>query len=394
MANINKGSVLFKHKPQDFIVEEVWGNYVCKVSSDSSALNNSKVNISNLDAQEGRDFLSCELEKLNLDHFTAMSILSKELNNQPHELGFAGTKDKIAWTCQKISIFNANVEKISVFHHPGIILKNFKWIRHKIKIGDLSGNRFSIVLRDADEDALKILSRVRNTEFIPNFFGVQRFGSLRADNVKIGKLIFQKKYKEAILALLYGFGDKEDDEVKRAKIKFKSEKDISKAKSYFPAHLYMEHAILDHLSEKGQEQDWLGALSTIDRKVLLIMCQAVQSQLFNEVLERAIDEGLSLHKTSINLLGFDSSFSPGDSGRIEREILKSNSLELKDFSVPDLPFLSLRSSTRKACFAVHDLKAETADDELFPPSKKIILSFVLDSGSYATTLLENFFVLR
>jgi tRNA(Glu) U13 pseudouridine synthase TruD len=37
---------------------------------------------------------------------------------------------------------------------------------------------------------------------------------------------------------------------------------------------------------------------------------------------------------------------------------------------------------------------QTADDDLFPLSKKIMLSFVLDSGVYATTFLEQFFELR
>jgi tRNA pseudouridine13 synthase len=395
MVNITKGSVVFKHTPKDFIVEELWDNYTCKVSEDISALSNYKINLDNLDAQGERDFLSCEMEKLNIDHFTAMSILSTELKNQAHELGFAGTKDKLAWTCQKISIFNPKADKILSFSHPNVFIKNFKWIRHKIKVGDLIGNKFKITLRDVDSDAIKVLSRVRNTEFIPNFFGTQRFGSLRGDNVKIGKLILQKRFKDAVLALLSGFGDKEDDEVKRAKIKFRAEKDIVKAKEYFPNNLLMEHTIIEHLSKSDSKEDWTGALNTLDKKILLIMCQAVQSHLFNEILMRAIEEGLDLYNSVIPLPGFDSKFPPaGNLGRIEQEVLKANSLDLRDFNVKAIPTLSLSSSPRKAFFKVRDLKAETQDDELFPHSKKIILSFVLDSGVYATTLLENFFILR
>ena len=39
---------------------------------------------------------------------------------------------------------------------------------------------------------------------------------------------------------------------------------------------------------------------------------------------------------------------------------------------------------------VKDLEVEVADDEKFSSSKKIILKFILPSGVYATTFLENF----
>ena len=37
---------------------------------------------------------------------------------------------------------------------------------------------------------------------------------------------------------------------------------------------------------------------------------------------------------------------------------------------------------------------EIMEDELFDKGKKIILTFQLDSGSYATTLLDQFFICR
>ncbi len=392
MIELDKGSALFKHKPEDFIVEEIWENYNCKVSESSKSLENAHIDFGKLDCDDRRDFLTCDLEKINIDHFTVFSILSKELNNFPHELGYAGTKDKIAWTCQRISIFNADIERIRNFSIPGIILKNFKWAKHKIKVGDLLGNRFKVILRDVDKDAIKILSRVRNTEYLPNFFGAQRFGSVRKENVIIGKLILKQKFQEAVFTYLTVFGDKESDEVKMAKKKLKAEKNLIKAKQYFPQELRLEHAILDHLSKN--DKDWLGALNIIGEKTLLMMCQSVQSKIFNEILSRAIDERIDLKKISISIMGYNSNFSQGRMGEIEQDVLRDNNLEINNFKIPQVPFLSLKSSIRKAFFKVNELNIETEKDELFPLSKKIILTFTLDSGTYATTFLEHFFTLR
>jgi|SRR3989339_351492 len=393
MNELNKGSVVFKHKPEDFIVEEIAEDgRVSEVSSDMNAFEGAKVDFGSLDVNDRRDFLYCDVEKRGIDHFSMLGILGNELHNYPHEIGYAGTKDKAAWTCQRISIFNADIERIRNFSYPGIILKNFRWGKHKIKTGDLKGNRFRIVLRDVDKDAIKILSRVRNSEYLPNLFGGQRFGSLRKENVMIGRLILKGRYQEAVFAYLTAFGEGESDEVKSAKKKLKSEKKLMKAKEYFPKELRIEGLILDYL-DKNRE-DWLGALKIIGEKTLLIMCQAVQSRLFNDIIEKAVNEGINLSNQSISLIGYNSRFAPGRLGRIEHEVLEESGLELEDFDNADLPFLSLSATSRKALFKVQELDVQTAEDELFPLSKKIMLSFVLDSGVYATTFLEQFFELR
>jgi tRNA(Glu) U13 pseudouridine synthase TruD len=67
---------------------------------------------------------------------------------------------------------------------------------------------------------------------------------------------------------------------------------------------------------------------------------------------------------------------------------------LEDFHVPQLPFLTLKGSKRKAFSKIEKLDVRIEEDELFSLSKKIVLSFELDSGTYATTFLEGFFVLK
>lgn len=393
MKQFDKGSAVFKHRPEDFIVEEITSEgSLCEKSDNIDELKNSKVDFGKLDVNDRRAFLMCNLEKVNLDHFNTLSIICKELGKGQHEIGFAGNKDKLAWTCQRISLYNPNIERLSKFSYEGIRLKDFRWGKHKIRIGDLKGNRFSITLRDVDKDAVKILNRVRNTEHIPNFFGVQRFGSVRKDNFNIGRLIIQKMYKEAVFAYLIGYGQKESKEVKLAKKRLKEEKSLVKAKDYFPKELHSEIRMLEYLY--ANKEDWTGALGLIGENTLLIMCQSVQSRLFNEVLEKAIDHNAIDTDESLQILGYNSKLSDGKLGRIEQETLKENDICIADFMNEEFPFLTLFSTKRKAFFSAKDMNIEIEDDEIFKPAKKIKLQFTLGHGSYATSFLEYFFDLR
>jgi len=108
-----------KHKIEDFIVEEIGDKWVCKVSKsfEKTASDKPPATSENSNAV----FIWCELEKKDIDHFTAIKILSEKLNINPRDIGYAGTKDKRAITSQRISIFQQDIEKIKSFNHPNII---------------------------------------------------------------------------------------------------------------------------------------------------------------------------------------------------------------------------------------------------------------------------------
>ena len=390
--NHEKAIVKFKYQPEDFIVEEREKEGFCKISESNKVFENARIDFGKLDTRDRRIFLACELEKFDIDHMSAIDILCKELRMSAHEIGHAGTKDKRAWTCQRVTLYNPDIELVRNFSHQGIILKNFKWAKHKLQIGSLEGNHFRLTLRDAGKDALKLLEKVRRTQYVPNAFGQQRFGSLRKDNVAIGKLIYKKRFDDAVFALLTGYGEEESDEVKKTKRRLKLEKNIFQAKEYFPSSLIMENKILNYLVRFPK--DWIGALKTLDEKTLLLMCQSVQSKIFNDILERVSEARLDSQHLEIILPGTMSKFSEGKLGRIESEVMQDHVLTFEDFYVPELALLTLKGSKRKAFSPVKNLDVRIEEDDLFPLSKKIMLEFELDSGTYATTFLEQFFELR
>ncbi len=74
-----------------------------------------------------------------------------------------------------------------------------------MKLGDLAGNRFKILIREVSLNASSIencVNSLKQTGFV-NYFGLQRFGnSIDAPTHAIGRLLIQNKLKEAIDLIL------------------------------------------------------------------------------------------------------------------------------------------------------------------------------------------------
>ncbi|MCH7850404.1 MAG: tRNA pseudouridine(13) synthase TruD [Nanoarchaeota archaeon] len=404
MKEITPVNATLKHKVDDFIVEEIGEKWACKISKNFQP--NKSPNLDNLDIDSNKDFIACELEKVDLDHFTAIKEIANKLEIPIDWVGYAGTKDKKAHTSQRISLFAplngsskytercALIKRLENFKSERIFLKNFKWAKRKIKIGYLEENHFKIILRNIDKkDAIKISNSVRSMNQFANYFGPQRFGSLRKNNVEIGKLILKKDWKGAIDEILLTTGQYEKEETKLARRKLASDKDYSKASIYFPRFLRLEKQILFHLSKNPE--DFLGSLKRGDRKNMLMIIHSVQSKIFNDILKRALEEGLDFTKKGQQnciLVGYKTNFFDGQLGDIEQEILKNHNLTREDFDLKEIPHLRIKGSFRSAVIEIKNLLLTIENDEEFVNSKKIILEFTLPSGVYATTYLDNFFI--
>lgn len=353
-----KVNAKIKQKVEDFIVEEITILGKCVISKEISP----KTDLGNLDLKEKKDFLWADMEKIDIDHLHAIKEVSILLNKTPEDIGYAGSKDKRAHTIQRISIFNPDIEKVKNFSHPKIALKNFKWEKRKIKIGYLEGNHFKITIRDIDKkEAVKISNKIRKSNFFPNYFGSQRFGR-GGTNPKVGKMLLKKEFEHAVIELLR---DSPPRTVER----------VSHYLSKYP-------------------NEYMRAIGLFPRKSLLIIVNSVQSKIFNEILSRALDEGLDFTKEGQQnciLAGYKTRFYDGKLGVIEEQVLKQNGLTLQDFDLREIPFLRMKGGYRKALTEVKDLGIDIEDDEEFSGSKKIILEFTLPSGVYATTYLDNFF---
>ncbi len=155
-----------KSSPEDFVVEEI---PAYEPSGEGTHL-----------------FLRFEKKGLTTD--AAVRSITKALGIEMRDVGIAGMKDKVAVTTQWVSIPTPPKDptleeraKALVIEAGETRIRVLEAKRHanKLKTGHLRGNRFDIIVRDVDGDALaSILAAMDRfgTEGVPNAFGVQRFG--------------------------------------------------------------------------------------------------------------------------------------------------------------------------------------------------------------------------
>ncbi|KAJ1825496.1 multisubstrate pseudouridine synthase 7, partial [Coemansia sp. RSA 2703] len=133
------------------------------------------------------------LEKENSDTMDVVQQLAACLRVNVRAFGTAGTKDKRAVTVQQCSAHRVAHERLQHMARRvrGIRVGNFSY-GPALRLGDLSGNRFVIVLRfvrGAEQDAVeRVLQSVGSRGFV-NYFGLQRFGSNSVASHEVGRAV-------------------------------------------------------------------------------------------------------------------------------------------------------------------------------------------------------------
>lgn len=394
---------------EDFIVEEIGRDYQTKLTY----LPDKKVPEINweevFEKKEYNDQLLVDLEKINYSTVSAINEISRFLRTSKRRIGYAGLKDKRAITVQRISIFEPTKERISKLYFKNIKIYNPSWAKDRIDIGDLKQNRFTITVRringfskeELNSLFLEFSNQINNTGLI-NYFGEQRFGGLRDITHKVGKLILQRNYKEAILLYLTDTQEFESEELTKKRQELKEDLDFGKHARDFPSKSGYESPILNYLAK--HPEDYLGAFQVLPKAVQYLFIHAYQSYLFNEIITERIKKGFGVSKIegdtilngeiAIPLFGFASQFSEGVAGKIEHEILDKEGVSLSDFYNRDYSVFSSKGDYRPIRIPVYDLKlleikVDEKNQEEFPESLTLIFSFTLDKGNYATNLARE-----
>jgi tRNA pseudouridine13 synthase len=124
--------------------------------------------------------LILKIKKSNISTFKLITVLAKATNLEYRDIGYAGLKDKNATTIQYISIPKKYEKEIlSNLTSQKIEILEKSYNRFPIKIGNLKGNRFSIILNRVTPKAninIRAVALQMQKEGIPNYYGYQRFG--------------------------------------------------------------------------------------------------------------------------------------------------------------------------------------------------------------------------
>ncbi|MDO8647919.1 MAG: tRNA pseudouridine(13) synthase TruD [Candidatus Diapherotrites archaeon] len=351
---------------------------------------------------EGKEFLICELEKFNYDLNMAIRFVSHYLQFSRTRIGYAGLKDKRGITCQKISIWKPDLQKLANFKSKFIELRPLEWSNERMEIGKLKANKFKITVRNIELQEPKLKERILDFQKeiekngIANFFGEQRFGGVRQVTHLVGREILRGDLKSAVMLYLGSDNGRENEETSKARALAKAGK-FAESLAAFPREYRFEKSMLNHLVKNPN--DFANAIGKLPKAMRFLFTHAFQSFLYNNIIEERLKQGFSLGEIEgdlkdpegnvlIPLIGFESVLPSGKSGEIVQKILDSENVKKEDFKVKQMPELSSKGAAKKLKLDVSDFKVlEIAIDEFNEGKLKATIAFELEKGNYATTVL-------
>ncbi|MEJ2280772.1 MAG: tRNA pseudouridine(13) synthase TruD [Candidatus Bathyarchaeota archaeon] len=384
------------------------------------------------------NYLICVLVKRRWDTFLAVREVAKRLRISQKRIKFAGIKDTKALTAQHISLQNVSPNKVLDLEIKDIKLIPKRFSRERMYSQLIKGNRFHINIRNIEHPVSVIEERTKSVQKeiesiggVPNFFGHQRFGTIRPNTHKVGKYLTRGDTKKAALAFLAEPSVNEHPEAREARQKLQDSLNFKESFENFPRFLRYERDMLRHLSE--YPTDFVGAFRKLPRRLRKLFVQSYQSYLFNRFLSERIKRGIPLNEPQIGdyvinldenglpmenhcdqtdlsnikkieglvktgkictaapLVGSNQSPSKGIQGEIENAILEAENVTQEIFKISFMPEVTAEGRVRAMLNPAWNLVLEEiSEDKENEGAQYMKLGFSLNRGSYATVLLREF----
>ena len=412
----------------DFVVEELLvDGSLAKVTPPTETWENTG---------EGR-YLIAVMIKRKWDTFMAVRQVANGLHISQKRVRFAGIKDTKALTAQHISLQNVSPNSLVDLQIKDIIVYPQRFSKERMYSQLIKGNRFHITVRGIEIPTAVIEERTRTAKEeiekvggVPNFFGHQRFGTIRPNTHKVGKYLTRGDPEKAAIAFLGEPTPHEHPEAQKARQHLQDTMNFQEALEMFPRFLRYEHFMLNHLAR--YPTDFVGAFRELPRRLRKLFVQGYQSYLFNRFLSERMLRGIPLEVpqvgdylirldehgfptedfdqateanikemeklakenkmgVAIPLVGPDQPPSKGVQGEIEQKILEAEDVVPEKFKIPFMPETTAKGIVRTALNPVWNLTQEEISEDKENERKQIMkLGFTLNRGSYATVVLREF----
>uniref|UniRef100_A0AAX7UCK9 Pseudouridylate synthase 7 homolog n=1 Tax=Astatotilapia calliptera TaxID=8154 RepID=A0AAX7UCK9_ASTCA len=305
------------------------------------------------------------LYKENKDTMDAINVLSKFL--RPNMFSYMGTKDKRAITVQEIAVLKITAERLAHLNKCLMNLKlgNFCYKNHPLKLGELQGNHFTVVIRNitgTDEQVDQAMKSLKQTGFI-NYYGMQRFGTTAVPTHHVGRAILKNDWNEVMDLILKPRPGAEKEFLVRCREEWAKTQDPEAALKKLPNKRCVEGQLLRGLSMYGKK-NIVTAFGLIPRNNRLMYIHSYQSRVWNTMVSRRIEafglkavkgdlvlkgthvlsaeeaENQSIHNIVMPLPGFDVIYPTHHIGEGYRELLTADGLDIdnmrhkvKDYSL-------------------------------------------------------------
>ncbi|MFX0095531.1 MAG: tRNA pseudouridine(13) synthase TruD, partial [Candidatus Hodarchaeota archaeon] len=327
-----------KQQPEDFVVIEL----------DPEKISTSQKNYFSLKKTKPGLFIHFILKKRLIDSPSAINLLARKTGLRVSDFGYAGLKDALAITYQRISVWGSTIDTLKK-----ISLKNMELIdpvpaSYQIRLGQLWGNQFQVRITQfntsiSDQEIQTSISELKKYGF-PNYFGLQRFGTKRPVLHQVGKYIIKRDYKKAVYTYLGAISPIENSSITAIREDFIKNENFDFILKEFPKRYTIERTLAQHL--KKRPNDFLGALSRLPYKIKRLCISSYQSYLFNRILSQM---DYSIPNLELPLVGFESKFQdfPEEVQQILSETLEKEKISYNDFKHSIREF-STKGGQRKA----------------------------------------------
>ncbi|HID43778.1 MAG TPA: tRNA pseudouridine(13) synthase TruD [Archaeoglobaceae archaeon] len=242
------------------------------------------------DFHEDGKFTILRVKKANWDTLNFVRMLSRILRISQKRIEFAGTKDKRAVTVQYFSISNLNDEQIKNLKNLKVKDAEIEVLgkaRRPIRLGDLFGNFFRISVLEIEDDDTEITLREIEEKGVPNFFGLQRFGTIRFVTHEVGRHILRSDFESAFWTYVAKPFQNESEEVRKIREEIWNTRDARIGLKVLPDYLRYERSLLQKFQETGSEEK---AILSLPKSLKMMFTHAYQSYVFNRLLSERIRE--------------------------------------------------------------------------------------------------------
>ncbi|CAO2616962.1 Pseudouridylate synthase 7 homolog, partial [Lemmus lemmus] len=233
------------------------------------------------------------LYKENKDTMDAINVLSKYLRVKPNIFSYMGTKDKRAITVQEIAVLKISAQRLAHLNKclMNFKLGNFSYQKTPLKLGELQGNHFTVVLRNitgTDEQVQQAMQSLKETGFI-NYYGMQRFGTTAVPTYQVGRAILQNAWTEVMDLILKPRSGAEKGYLVKCREEWAKTKDPASALKKLPVKRCVEGQLLRGLSKYGMK-NIVSAFGIIPRNNRLMYIHSYQSYVWNNMVSRRIED--------------------------------------------------------------------------------------------------------